>query len=91
MYRLRRKSTRDEVAPVSPSDTEEPRRFRMKADTHDTFIKLCVDNFEIINDTSTAKGTPTSAKVKSEKVRKVWQKITSEMNKLTKVIFLSIY
>lgn len=87
MKKLRRKSTVSKAASVEePLDTsEEGKRYRMRSDDQDGFIKLCVEYFDVINDTTTIRGTPNSSKLREKKFAEAWQKITASMNQATNV------
>lgn len=58
-------------------------RFRMKTQDDDIFVQLCVDNFHEINNTATLRGS--FVLKKQIETKKVWDKITSECNKIFKV------
>lgn len=71
------------------SESEDSRRNpRMNAEHEEMFVKLCVENFDEINDTSTIKGTPVSSnvKIRKKKMDDAWDKITLEMNRISQVI-----
>lgn len=88
MHRQRRKSTlvQSRVVEndlVSDDSDENSKKYRMNADAHEAFIKICVEKFDEINDTSTIRGTPTSSNVRGRqnKVAQAWNKIAESMNR----------
>lgn len=70
-------------------DREKSKTTRMKKEEEEVYLKLCVEHFEAINDTTTARGTPTSSSVKERKQKEkhAWEKITDIMNKRCDVRF----
>lgn len=53
-------------------------RFRMTSDDDESFIKLCVERFEDINNTATLKGLFTTKKKKH--IQQIWQQIAEKCN-----------
>lgn len=83
-------TTRDVRANKSNSDDElnestTSRKSRMGYQDEEIFIRVIVEKFDIINDTSTARGTPGSSSVKerAKKINEGWAKICDEVNSLT--------
>lgn len=88
MKGIRSKSTASRAATLEePTESsEESKRYRMKSNDHDAFVKLCVENFHVINDTRTVRGTPNSSKTREKVIEEAWQKIAKTMDHTTKVI-----
>lgn len=87
---LRRKSTTNKKVckkNTSRDSDDSSDSNKEEIDVKENFVKLCVENFEYINDKSTIRGTPTSAKNISRhlNVKDTWEKITKSMNNATKV------
>lgn len=63
-------------------DNNEP-RFRMNKDDDETFVRICVDHFDQINNTVTLKGTFTTKK--QNELKEAWKKIAAKCNNEFKV------
>lgn len=90
-----KKSTKSRKTEKKGTPEAEAKKFRMKRGEDDIFVKLCIENFDQINDMSTIRGISTSSGAKSRQkiLEDKWEKITKMMNKSVNVsnFFLNIY
>lgn len=94
MGRPKRKESEKVVDDIDSdeSDGDDPKKSkttRMKKEEEEVYLKLCVEHFEAINDTTTARGTPNSSSVKERKQKEnhAWERISEIMNKRCNVSF----
>lgn len=63
------------------------RNSRMRDDEEEIYLKLCIENFQAINDTTTGRGTPNATKIRKDKENLAWENIAREMNQRNNVSF----
>lgn len=58
------------------------KRYRMKKNEDEIFIKLAIEHFDEINNTTTKRGTPASPaiKLREKLLQSAWEKIATQMN-----------
>lgn len=61
---------------------DDHKRYRMKKNEDEFFIKLAIEHFDEINNTSTKRGTPTSPaiKLREKSLQSAWENIATQMN-----------
>lgn len=85
-----KRKTKSDCAEENESDNRRDQRKRnpkMRDDEEEIYLQLCIENFQLINDTTTGRGTPNVTKMRKEKENRAWENIAQEMNRRNNVSF----
>lgn len=81
--KVQKKQTNEHDEEQANDVEKKTRAKRMNSDQQELYLKLCVEHFEAINDTTTIRGMPSSLSVTERQEREslAWQNIAEDMNR----------